>query len=273
MSKAFGNDFQAAYNQGPAVFDKSLYAGIGNDTQGLISGGLSQLSPVASGGWLNGGNPYFEQALNTSLDNTQNRMNRMFSASGRLGVFRARQDLGKALSKPRQAPATRTSMTNIIACLGAQQYGLGLSGLLDQNAQQQLTAENDLFRRQNDSSMNWVRDAMGASGRATRVARCHRRTTRSATCCPRGSGSLARLAAPALCCPYPTNGRKTTSSMSARPRTGKRSIRGPARATRAARRIWGCWRRKCRKKTPDAVVELPGGLLAVDYQKALREAA
>jgi hypothetical protein len=273
MSKAFGNDFQAAYNQGPAVFDQSLYAGIGNDTQGLISGGLSQLSPVASGGWLSGGNPYFEQALNTSLDNTQNRMNQMFSASGRLGSSEHVKDMGKALSETETSARYQNFNDEYNRMLGAQQYGLGLSGLLDQNAQQQLTAENDLFRRQNDSSMNWVRDAMGAFGQGNQGGALPQANNPFGNLLSTGLGAAGAIGSLLPLLSLSDKRAKDDIKHVGKTKDGQKVYSWTYKGDPSGKTHMGLLAQEVQKKTPDAVVELPGGLLAVDYQKALREVA
>lgn len=162
FAKTLGHDTNAAYSQGPKVFDQSLYAGMGDETRGLLNSSLGgPLQDIAGGGWLDQGNPYFEQMLAQTQDNTRNTVNQQFSNSGRLGSTSHIGDLTSSLADQEIRARYGNFDNEYQRMLGAQQQGLGLTGMLDSDVQQTLTAENDLFRRQNDANLGHVQDYMG----------------------------------------------------------------------------------------------------------------
>lgn len=161
FSDQFATNILAGLNQGPAVFDQSLHAGLGDETKGLIDTGLAGvMGDVAGGNWLDGGNPYFEQNLNRSLDNAATRVNSMFSNSGRLGSTEHVQDLSEGLANAENTARMQNFETEYGRMGDALRTNLGLAGLLDADQQAQLLGENDLFRRQNDAALthtgNWM---------------------------------------------------------------------------------------------------------------------
>lgn len=166
FSKVLGHDLNAAYSQGPKVFDQSLFAGIGPETQGIISSGLGQLSPVAGGSWLQGGNPYFEDVLSRSLADAGAGVNAAFAGSGTYGGLSHQNALADTLGGLSLNARYGNFNDEYNRMLGAQGQALGLSSLLDQNAQGQLEGANDLFRRQNDAAYQHVANTMGLFGNA-----------------------------------------------------------------------------------------------------------
>jgi hypothetical protein len=94
------SEAQNIYDSGAGgnVYQGKTVAGLGNTTQGGISGvqntvnNLSgstasgtNLADMASGNYLKSGNPYFNSALQGQLDNTAAQVQSQFSGSGRYG--------------------------------------------------------------------------------------------------------------------------------------------------------------------------------------------
>lgn len=156
FGRTLGRDLAIAHTGGPQVFDQSLYSPIGQETQGLVQGGLGALFPVASGSWLNGGNPYFEQNLQKTLGDVTTGVNSTFNGSGRFGGLSHQQSLASSLGDISNQARGANFENEYARMLGAQNQGLGLSNVLDQDAQAQLTGNYDLFRRQNDADINHV---------------------------------------------------------------------------------------------------------------------
>ncbi len=69
-------------NQGSAAVQP--LEGVLNNVSTGANAGFGNLSSTASGDYLNG-NPFFQQALNSQLDNVANRTNQQFSGAGRYG--------------------------------------------------------------------------------------------------------------------------------------------------------------------------------------------
>src|SRR5436190_1917051 len=83
-TKAFG-DLNTAYGQGPKVNPVNPFTDYSQQTKDFIGSGIDQLKPVASGDWLNGGNPYFNDFLRQTRDNTTADVNSTFASNGRFG--------------------------------------------------------------------------------------------------------------------------------------------------------------------------------------------
>jgi hypothetical protein len=134
---------QAAQNKGPQVFQQSLYAGAGPTTQsawqntlnasnnpaftgavnkglgyaGSLAGGSGpslteqNLSGVANGNYLNGGDPFFEANLAKTLNETSSGINAGLGASGRLGSNLQLQSLSEGLGNVSNAARSQQYQT------------------------------------------------------------------------------------------------------------------------------------------------------------------
>jgi hypothetical protein len=196
---------QQAYDKGPQVFNQSLYTGVGPTTQnawqntlnasnnpaftgavnkglgyaGSLAGGSGpslteqNLMGVANGNYLNGGDPYFEQNLAKTLNETSSGINAGLGASGRLGSNLQLQSLSEGLGNVSNAARSQqyqTERDRQVQALGAiegqRQQGVGnafaaqaalpglyQAGLMPSQVQGQVGAAQDadaLARRQGD---------------------------------------------------------------------------------------------------------------------------
>ena len=161
LGKIFGHDIQAGYGQGPKTFDQSTFAGLGPESTGLIQGGLSgPMADVASGAWLSGGNPHFEDALQRSLTDARTGIDSSFAGSGSYGGLSHQKALADTLGG-QSLNARAGQFENEYARMGnAQSNQLTLANMLDQNRQGQLTGNYDLWNRQTNAPLshiaNWL---------------------------------------------------------------------------------------------------------------------
>lgn len=157
--KQLAGDIMHNYAQGPQVFDKSLYAGMGEGTQNTIQGMLEQaqrptpqfgkamdfasgaidqagqpglaaqnLTEMASGGMIGQSNPYREQIL----DDTRADVEASLGASGRFGTNAHVETLADRLGGLRgsfydQDRAQQMGAINMINNEQGQQFGQGMS--------------------------------------------------------------------------------------------------------------------------------------------------
>lgn len=152
--KTFGTtlfgDLATAYSQGPKATIPSFNP-YSPETKGLIDNGINALKGVAGGDWLKGGNPYFEQALTDTRNNTTADVNSTFNNNGRFGADIHAQGLAQGLASSENAARAANFENEWQRMLGAQGQGLGLSGLLDSKnaelikSQQEQQAQLDPF--------------------------------------------------------------------------------------------------------------------------------
>lgn len=132
--KTFGTtlfgDLDAAYRQGPKAGIPS-YNPYTPETLGLIHGGIDSVKDVAGGGWLGGGNPYFEQSLQSTRDNILKDLGGQFTNSGRFGGGSYIDTATHSLADSENSARMANFENEWNRMLGAQGQGLGLSGLLD----------------------------------------------------------------------------------------------------------------------------------------------
>lgn len=170
-----------AYKAGPKVFNQSLYAGVGPTTQNAwqstlgaanngdytngVNGALSSFSNIARGDYLQNGNPYFEQNLAKTLNDTSSGINAGLGASGRLGSNLQIQSLSEGLGNVSNAARSqnyeteRDRQVQAAGMLpGLYQAGLAPSAIqgqvgaaMDADKQAQLQAQYELFGRQTNA--------------------------------------------------------------------------------------------------------------------------
>ena len=188
-TKQFGgqllSDAQAVYNQGPKVFNKSLYGGMGDATNsGLMSmlnvdptaynnglmGVMNSYADVAAGNQIGRSDPNYERLRNKLMNDVSGNVNSTFSNSGRFGGGSHVSNLTGSLadsvagmdygqlqdSYARQGQALGAMPGIFQAMMAPGQTQLGVGQVMDQDAQARLTAENDLFRRQNDAGFTHI---------------------------------------------------------------------------------------------------------------------
>lgn len=266
FAKTLGHDTNAAYGKGPAVFDQSLYAGLTDQTRGLLDSSLSSpITDVAGGGWLDQGNPYFEQMLAQTQDNTRDAVNRQFSASGRFGSTSHIDDLTSSLADAEIRARYGNFDNEYNRMLGAQQQAIGLSGMLDSDAQQQLTGENDLFRRQNDANLKHIQDYMGLFNSGTQSG-TFQETNPWANVGSTGLGLLGAFGSI-----LSDERAKDNITEVGKTKDGQKiysyTYKGDDRTH------MGLLAQEVAKDHPEAVTQRPDGLLQVNYGKALKDAA
>lgn len=198
------NDALSAYNSGAGgnVYQGQTVAPLGSTTQAGISGvqsaagayndpayrnmltgptsSGSNLSDMASGKYLQSGNPYFNDALQGQLDSTAAQTQSQFSGAGRygsgantnalatsLGNIRSgalssqfNQDSQNMLTANSQIDAARQGQLGLInnannSNLAAQQALTGAGQIQDQNVQQNLNADQARFTAQD--MLPWTR--------------------------------------------------------------------------------------------------------------------
>lgn len=170
-----------AYTAGPKVFNESLYAGVGPTTQSAwantlsaannpgyansVNGALSSFGNIAKGDYLNNGNPYFEQNLQKTLNDTSSGINASLGSSGRLGSNLHLQSLSEGLgnvsntARMQQYETERDRQVQAAGMLpGLYQAGLAPSAIQgqvgaaqDANSQAALQGRYDLATRQNNA--------------------------------------------------------------------------------------------------------------------------
>lgn len=188
-TKQFGgqlvSDARAIYNQGPKVFDKSLYAGMGNATMGGLNamlgvdpsvynsglmGAMGDYADVAAGNQIGRSDPNYERLRQRLMGDVQGQVNSTFTNSGRFGGGShvnnltgsladslAQMDYGQLQdSYGRQGQALSALPGIYQAMMAPGQNQLGVGQMMDQDAQARLTAENDLYRRQNDAGFTHI---------------------------------------------------------------------------------------------------------------------
>lgn len=179
----------SAVDAGPQVFDKSLYAGLSDTTQGGaqgllgaagnedfasgISGALNLTGDVAAGNRFGENAPGFDRLRQNAIDDAAVASNSSFLSSGTVGSDRHKQNTGEGITNA-IASLDYTNYQNDIARQERAQANLpGLlsgsalpsqiqltaGGILDADAQAGLLGEQNLFRRQNDAQLGLLGDA------------------------------------------------------------------------------------------------------------------
>lgn len=183
FGQRLGGDIATIYGQGPKVFNKSLYAGMGDTTQqglasmlgvdpstymGGLTGAMSDYADVAAGKQIGLADPNYDRLRSKLMSDVSGDVNSTFSNSGRFGGGShvtnltsgladsvAAMDYGQLQdSYSRQNTALGALPGIYQAMMAPGQTQLGVGQLQDQDAQAKLTAENDLFRRTNDAGYN-----------------------------------------------------------------------------------------------------------------------
>lgn len=161
MGRAFGHDTAVAYGKGPSEFERSLFAGMTPQTRGLIDTALGgPMADVASGAWLEGGNPHFEDLLRRSLGNTRTAVNQTFSNSGRLGSGKHVESLTDALAGQETAARANQFETEYGRMGDAFSRLLPMSNMLDDEKAGELAGEADLFYRMRDKDLSHIGNFM-----------------------------------------------------------------------------------------------------------------
>lgn len=180
---------QNAYAGGMKVFDKSLYAGAGGNTNagwnatlaaannpaysGAINDTMGEYGQIASGQRFGMNDPGYAKIRQNVIDDTLTNIGSQFTNSGRFGggsyLQGAGEGVGNAvagldyanyqsdIARQQQAAAALPGLFQASLAPGAALGAVG--GAQDADSQARLMAENDQFRRQNDG--NW--DALARS--------------------------------------------------------------------------------------------------------------
>jgi hypothetical protein len=173
---------QGAYDGGMKVFDKSLYAGTGANTQagwnattaaannptysGAINNTMGDFGAIASGQRFGMNDPGYAALRQNVIDDTQSNINSQFTNSGRFGGGSHVSSLGEGVGNAvagldyanfqndrnyqMQAAGMLPGLFQASLAPGAALGAVG--GAQDADSQARLLAENDLFRRQNDGT-------------------------------------------------------------------------------------------------------------------------
>lgn len=171
---------QNAYAGGMKVFDKSLYAGTGQNTQAgwdatlaaarnpnysnAVNSTMDDFGAVASGQRFGMNDPGYAQLRQKAASDALTSVGKSFGASGRFGggsyLQSAGEGVGNAIAgldyanyqndiaRQQQAAQMLPGLYQASLAPGATIGAVG--GAQDADAQARLAAENDLFRRQND---------------------------------------------------------------------------------------------------------------------------
>jgi hypothetical protein len=171
---------QGAYDGGMKVFDKSLYAGTGSNTQagwdatlaaaqnpaysGAVNGAIGDFGDIAAGNRFGMNDPGYARLREKAASDALQTVGKSFGASGRFGggsyLESAGEGVGNAIAgmdyanfqndQQRQAQAAGMLPGLFQAGLAPGAAVGAVGGAQDADAQARLMAENDLFRRQSD---------------------------------------------------------------------------------------------------------------------------
>lgn len=200
FGKQLGGAANTAFNAGPKVFDKSLYAGMGPQTnagldslfntasasQGMF-GTPDNIKATAAGDYLGGSNPYFEANLAKAKDSTYADVMASLGGTGRTGSNIHMDELTGALGNldnTARGQQYETERDRQVQALGMMP-GLYQNSLLpgqtmlqagqirDADGQAKLMADYDLFQRQDPFShvskyMSLMNGAQGTQGVAAK---------------------------------------------------------------------------------------------------------
>lgn len=193
----------SALDAGPQVFDKSLYAGLSDETQKGIQGllgaagnedyasginnALSITSDVASGNRFGDNDPYYKSLM----DDAAVGVNSGFLSGGTYGSDSHKESLARGFGRVQgerfdsDVARRERAQANLPGLLNAStqpsQLQLTAGGLLDADAQGQLQGENDLFRRKADAELGLLGQASGVlSGAAGSAGTTSTQTTPNA---------------------------------------------------------------------------------------------
>jgi hypothetical protein len=174
---------QGAYDGGMKVFDKSLYAGTGSNTQagwdatlaaaqnpaysGAVNGAIGDFGDIAAGNRFGMNDPGYARLREKAASDALQTVGKSFGASGRFGggsyLESAGEGVGNAIAgmdyanfqndQQRQAQAAGMLPGLFQAGLAPGAAMGAVGGAQDADAQARLMGDNDLFRRQNDG--NW----------------------------------------------------------------------------------------------------------------------
>lgn len=160
-------DTRTAYGQGPKINPVNPFTDYTQQTKDLIAQGLGNndslrsgpIMDVAGGGWLDGGNPYFEDALRRTRDNISTDVNSTFNYNGLFGSDLHAKGLSEGLANA-ENDARMANFENeygrMVGARGLLDQGTataaGYSGLLDSKAAEQTAANSIMWDRNNDSA-------------------------------------------------------------------------------------------------------------------------
>ncbi len=177
---------QGELGKPPAVFNESLYGGLGPQTQSAlgntdfssgINGALKSFGNAASGGDYGMNDPGYATLRQKVADDTLSGVNSIFSGNGRFGsgslVKSASEGLGNALAgldysnfqNDRNWQAQSAQMLPQLF-----QSSLMPGQIVDANTQATLLGRNDLYRRQNDATKDqlaWGGSVLGGPASAS----------------------------------------------------------------------------------------------------------
>lgn len=174
-SGAGGNVYQGPTVAGLGSTTQAGIQGVQSTTSGLPSSTSSatNLADMASGSYLQGGNPHFNSMLDNQLQNTSERIQSQFSGSGRYGSGANNavlsRELGNTATSALSDQFNRDSQNMLTANgmidnsnsalfqnrLAGNQATIQAGQLQDQNSQAQLNA--DFARWQSEDMQPWTR--------------------------------------------------------------------------------------------------------------------
>lgn len=188
-TKKFGgqllSDANVIYNQGPKVFNQSLYAGLSDTTRDALNGmlgvdtstfdqgmggAMDYYSRVARGEMMGQDDPNYARIRQKMIDDTIASTGAAFTSLGRnasdahastlagtIGDTLAGMDYQRLQDDYARRDAATAALPGMLqAQMMPGQFRFGVGQIFDQDAQAQRTAENDLFRRINDAPYTHV---------------------------------------------------------------------------------------------------------------------
>lgn len=170
------SDLGKSYATGPKTYNQPLSTPYSSETMGFLNQGMADVQAnrggvngqIAAGGWLNGGNPYFENALTQTRNNVSTDVNSTFNANGLWGSDLHAKGLAEGMGNVENNARLgnfENEYARMMGAQGAQQQGtatgLGYSGLLDSKAQEGRLAEYDLFNRQTNAPYEFQSKYLG----------------------------------------------------------------------------------------------------------------
>lgn len=170
------NDLSKIYARGPNPFNRPLFTEYGAETKGLIGNALADINATrngvvgeaAGGGWLQGGNPYFEDMLARTRDNVSTEVNDTFSNLGLWGSTKHGESLSEGLGRAELDARGANFENEWQRMLGSQGWlrndigtGIDVAGLLDSKERERLMAEYDLHNRQTGAPFEHIAKNVG----------------------------------------------------------------------------------------------------------------
>ncbi len=171
------SDMDRIYNKGPVINPYSDYTPYSEQTTAGINQGITDsdairngpMGGVAAGDWLKGGgNPYLNDIIKMTNENTSNDVNSTFANNGRFGADIHAAGLGKALSENETTARYNNFNDEWNRMTGAQgaikdadATRLGYSGMIDSKLKEKNLSDTAAWDEKNNAGYNHLAKYLG----------------------------------------------------------------------------------------------------------------